>query len=489
MNDRWLNGAALVFGLGLGVHHVTVGLMLPAFAVLVFCTEGKNLFTRKRLVRAAVWALCGLAIYVYLPLSAARSPLMNWGNPNTLERFISHVTGWQYQVFFEARPERMGRQLAEFFGFLFREFGTGWVPLTLLLAAAGLWSLRKWARGVLWFLVVAVAVNLAYNVNYEIAEDKDAYYLPVFLSIAVAAAFGVTFAVDTVSRIGADRLRTLTAASLLLVLPGISLASNFSFDNRRHYFIARDYVENVLSTVEPGGMLLTLDWQVYSPMLYLCEIEGYRPDVVAIDINQLRRSWYFDYLERTYPEAMSRVRPQADAFLEDLRNWEKDPDLYKRDASLNQRISARFQDLILSMITSHLERSKVYVTQDIATYREGGNADWAAQITRTYQLVPEGLVFALYSDTAFHPPPSPNLVTRGLTDGSVRFDDDDVVKVKVIPVYAGMLYNRGRYLAAANRHSEAIEAFKQALAVDAHFVLAERAITESTDALRKRMSQ
>src|SRR5262249_49757186 len=34
-HDRWLNSAAFVFGLGLGVHHVSVALMLPALAWLV----------------------------------------------------------------------------------------------------------------------------------------------------------------------------------------------------------------------------------------------------------------------------------------------------------------------------------------------------------------------------------------------------------------------------------------------------------------------
>jgi len=31
----------------------------------------------------------------------------------------------------------------------------------------------------------------------------------------------------------------------------------------------------------------------------------------------------------------------------------------------------------------------------------------------------------------------------GLTDATIRFEDEDVVKVKVLPVYVTMLYNRG----------------------------------------------
>src|SRR5207249_766981 len=34
--DPWLYAAAIVFGLALGVHHVTVGLLLPALAAIVW---------------------------------------------------------------------------------------------------------------------------------------------------------------------------------------------------------------------------------------------------------------------------------------------------------------------------------------------------------------------------------------------------------------------------------------------------------------------
>src|SRR6266516_2695140 len=43
-HDKWLYGAALLFGLALGIHHVTVGLMLPALAVLVYRTQGLRFF-------------------------------------------------------------------------------------------------------------------------------------------------------------------------------------------------------------------------------------------------------------------------------------------------------------------------------------------------------------------------------------------------------------------------------------------------------------
>src|SRR5262245_49202398 len=43
-NDIWIYAAAFVFGLAMGVHHVTVALTLPAIALVVFRTEGAKFF-------------------------------------------------------------------------------------------------------------------------------------------------------------------------------------------------------------------------------------------------------------------------------------------------------------------------------------------------------------------------------------------------------------------------------------------------------------
>jgi len=477
--DRWLHAAAITFGLALGVHHVTVGLILPACAALVLLTEGAKFFSGRRLWIAAGWACAGLGIYVHLPLAAARSPLMNWGDPRTFDRFLAHVTGWQYRVYFEARPELMMRQLADFASRLLHEFGPAWFPAALILAIIGSVCIYRRARPLFWFLCIGVAANLAYNMNYEIAEDKDAYYLPVFLFLILAAACGVRqlpALLRMKSRRG-FRLDHVAAVVLLLAVPGAAAVSNYAWNNRRNYYIAQDYVQNMLSTVAPGGMLLTLDWQVYSPMLYLQEIENLRKDAIVIDINHLRRSWYFPYLERTYPETMHRLRAQVQSFLEDLRLWEQDPELYQRDATLNRRISARFQDLILTLIAGHARSAPVYVTQEIATYGvEGADRGWVEEMVGNYQLVPQGLVFQLFGDREFHEPAHPALVTRGLVDGTLRFAPDDVVTLKVLPVYAGMSYNRGRYLSTHGRHQDAAEAYREALKFDPGFVPARRAL-------------
>jgi tetratricopeptide (TPR) repeat protein len=485
-HDLWLNMAAFIFGLALGVHHVTVAVLLPAFAVLVYATEGFGFFTSKRLLKAALFAFAGLSIYLYLPLAASRSPVMNWGDPRTLEQFWWHVTGRQYQVFLSPSLKTMTGQFGTFLEFAAREFNPAWLPVGLALALAGLVALFKRDRAAFLFLTLVIIGDLAYALNYEIAEDKDAYYLPTFTAMAVAAGFGAAWLIRGARSIRLpEKLAAAVAAILVAAAPVLALASNFSYDNRSRYYVAQDYVENILSTIEPGGMLLTLDWQVYSPMLYMREVEHRRADVIAIDINQLRRSWYFDYLGRTYPQTVEAARDKVDAFLEDLKHWEQDPDAYNRDRSLNERINTRFYDMIRAFVTNHIQSAPVYVTQEIATNFEGQDSELTKGLANSYEFVPKGLVFDLMSKGQYHDVADAQLVTRGLRDGSLRFADDDVVTLKVLPVYLRMITNRGRYLAFHGRHERAIEAYKQALALDPDFKQAKQFLNESMGELRK----
>jgi hypothetical protein len=290
---------------------------------------------------------------------------------------------------------------------------------------------------------------------------------------------------SSLSELISARALLAIASILLLLAPAIAVWSNLPFNNRSRYFIARDFADNILNSVGPGGLVLTRDWQVYSPVLYANEIEQRRPDVITIDIQQLRRSWYFQYLDKAYPELIERSRDKVDAFLEDLTHWEQDHEIYQRDLSLNQRINSRFYDMIQSFVINHLSHAPVYVTQDIAANREGGDSELTKWLMETYQQVPQGMVFQIAGKDEKLQPIDVKLETRGLNDGTLRFENDDVVNIKIIPAYLNMLYSRGRYFAALGRHSEAVEAYQQALNLNLNLTAVKQALNESQAALRR----
>jgi hypothetical protein len=484
-HDTWIYAAAFIFGLAMGVHHVTVALTLPAIAVVVYRTEGLKFFASRRLLYAALISITALIlVYSYLPWAASRSPAMNWGNPRSLQEIWWHITGRQYRVFFSFSPSAMGAQFLEFCRMALREFGFAWLPLPVFLAVAGFVSAYKRDRTVFWFLLLIVLADLAYALSYEIAEDKDAYYLPAFISIAIAAGLGIHWLIQLVASRRSPMWTPSVAVAIAIVLTSATaFAANWPFNNRRHYFIADDYVENLFSTIAPNGLLLTQDWQVASPMLYAQEIEQRRRDVKVVDINLLRRSWYFDYLKLAHPGMMDRSHEKIDPYVGILKQWERDPAAFAGNQELTQRISMAFLDMIQAIVRKEITVAPVYITNEVLV-ADTLNAYLTRWIPQTYQLVPQGLVFDLITDQSFHESPDPHLRMRGLADGTVRFAKDDVANVKILPAYTRMLTNRGKYLALFNQHERAILAFKEALALDPNFAAAREGLAESTAKLR-----
>jgi tetratricopeptide (TPR) repeat protein len=485
-HDALLYAAALTFGLALGVHHVTVALTLPAIAIIVFRTQGVRFFVSSRLFYAALISTGALvAVYAYLPIAASRSPSINWGNPHSLQEIWWHITGRQYQVYFSFKPEIIGKQFAEFCSMTVREFSFPWVPLSLVLACAGFVNAFKQDRTAFWFLLAIVIADLAYALSYEIAEDKDAYYLPTFISIAIAVGLGLRWLIHSVvSKSIAVVKPSLVAAVALLVVSAIAFTANWPFNNRRQYFIAHDYVENLLSAIASNGLLLTLDWQVVSPTFYVQEIERLRPDVKVVDINLLRRSWYFDYLKDAYPGLMERSREKVDLFVKILKEWERDPAAFAGSPVLTQKISSAFLEMIQAIVTNEGRTAPVYMTNDLLSF-DSVNGELTRWLTQKYQLVPQGLVFNLAEGQGFHDSPDVHLQTRGLADGTLRFGKGDPVNVKVIPAYTNMLINRGRYLALFGQYDRAIAAFEQALALNPDLSVARQGLAESVAKARR----
>lgn len=479
--DFRLYVAAGLFGLALGVHHVTVGLTLPGLAALVYCTEGMRFFRSRRFGYAALFSVaCLVAVYGYLPIAASRAPLLNWGEPVSFKAIWQHVTGRQYQPFLTFEPAAMGQQFIEFIRLVGREFSWPWTPAAVLLAATGLHSAFKRGRAVFWFLLLIILANVGYAISYSIAEDKDAYYLPTFVVVTIAAGVGLARLLGAfLSRRRQPLTANVIAAALLFLLPALALAANWRFDNRRHYWIAHDYVRNIFRSAAPHGLVLTYDWQVASPIFYAQRIEHRRSDVKIVDINLLRRPWYFDYLRRVYPDLMARSAAPVAEFVIDLKQWDQNPSAYESNEA-RERINSKFEAMLKSFVTAEMRVGPVYVTSDFLSPADR-DRQFTTSIGQQYQMVPEGLLFKLTTDRSTFQNVRPiRIETRGLNDGTLRFESDDVVRTKVFPVYATMMINRGRYFASFGRHAEAVDAFKEALVLDPNLAVARRGLEEST---------
>jgi Protein O-mannosyl-transferase TMEM260-like len=455
---------AAVLGLATGTHHVTIALLLPSLAVLAWRPLRRRGSVPFAAALLATVAAAAAVVYLYLPWAAARGAFPSWGDPRTLERFWWHLSGRQYQAFLTPSAESVRVEAAAFVRALFREFGPPWFPAALALSAYGFVRLFRHDRALFVASALLFGLDAVYALSYTIAEDKDAYYLPAVVALALAAGVGAAALLARVTR-----KRPLWAAALFAI-PLVALLHHRTALDRSRFWIAHDYARDALAGVSTDGLLLTADWQLYSPLLYFQEVEGWRKDVMAVDVSLLRRSWYVEALRARHPTRWEPLRRETDAFLEDLRAWERDPALYERDVSRNRRINDRFQAMVVALVT-HAPRA--FATNEVVIAASSPDPSLAQRLTAALSLTPRGLTFAL------GPPddaPAPELRPRGLFDGTLRLEASDVARTKVAPAYLGMTLNRGRYLQSRGDRAGAEVAYQQALAWDPSYAPARAAL-------------
>jgi tetratricopeptide (TPR) repeat protein len=468
--------AAFLYGLSLSNHHITSVLIAPAILMLLVATAGWRVFTSRTTLMAGLCLALGLLPYAYLPIRAAQNPLLNWDNPQDLTRFWWHlIAKWQIGQIQAGVLANPGEFLRLFYENGLRRWVVEFSLLGLPLAGAGAWGLWRRDRSLLAFIAIATAVSAGYGTIYGVTEPA-AYFLTTFLFTAWLIGEGAR----TLLTLAGERLAWQVGAAIIAcIVPLLTLGANYRLADRSRDWLVYDYAKNTLAGLAPGGVLLSPDWEVQvSPLLYLHHVEGERPDVLIIDSQLLRRSWYYSYLDAQAPQLMAAIRPQVEAFLAQLALFEHD-----RPYDPNQ-IQSRFEAMINALVEQAIAAGRpVYLAQDVDAAINAVAARTQNVVAPHLQRVPQGLSFRLYADQEFHPDPAPELNLRGLLEDTGA--QPDLLRA-VRRRYAAMFTNRGVYLAQHGQHDAASAAFQQAILVEPEFIVAYQEWGKSLEALGRK---
>jgi hypothetical protein len=386
--DRERRGSApwIIFAFVVGLsftNHMTTVLLAPGLIMLYFLTQGNTRNSWRQLMIMGIPFLVGLSVYLYLPLRSSTGPVLDWGHPTTVERLLWHLGGRQYRVWLFSSTEVAGRQLRYFAAGLPAEFAY----VGLAVAVLGLVLLASMNKKLLMVILLLFATCVAYAINYDI-HDIDSYFLLAYFSVALLAGAGL-YEMGTVLQRHVTAMKSVLVVCMFLPA-GLSVWYHYDANNESGNYLVEDYTRNVFRSLDTNALVMSYQWDYFvSASYYYQLVKGYRPDVIVMDKELLRRSWYLDQIERAHPALIRASITEVEAFRKELYKFEHD---LPYDGSV---IQARYVAMISGFLRKSMENRPVYVTPEIEP-----------EFTPGMQRIPSGLAFRLFEDTLRHLPPN-----------------------------------------------------------------------------------
>jgi hypothetical protein len=279
-----------VFGLALADHLFCLAL-LPGLLLLTLSRPSNSRLWRRICTPAAL--LPGVGLYLYLPLRAAAHPVMNWGDPHSINQFLWEVSGAQYRSLMGPAHLDLGDRVLTVWQATGPTYAiVGVLGLALLIARRPLLGIALAS-----ICLASVAISALYS-----AVAAPVYLLPCEAMLCVAAGYLAAYVLQLI--------RSAThLGPLLLVLVAVAVGSQFvsNLGQAQAFYTSADasvpasYSRTALAGLPHGALLLTTGDDHTFSLWYAQVALGMRPDVALVSTDLLAWTWYRDELQHRYP--------------------------------------------------------------------------------------------------------------------------------------------------------------------------------------------
>lgn len=348
-SDRLLVLIAYLLGLGYA-NHMAGFLAAPSVAVAVLIRRPATLLRWKLLLACAAAIALGVTPFATQPIRSAHFPMMNqgettgcrneigWGCTFSKETWRAFKYNFDREQYSKASVFERRAPFTAQVGMWWLYFKWQWLrdpygqhqvaqgvlaALFLVLGLFGGWVHWKRDRQSFWFfgpLMFTMTLLLIYYLNFlygasqspalgnsvqREVRDRDYFYLWSFSAWSVWAALGLVFVWESIAalvgaqavRLGKQLLELPTRRSWALAAPVLALAlipllTNWYSATRAGDTTTRDFAYDLLNSVEPNGILITVGDNDTFPLWYAQEVEKIRQDVIVANTSLLNTDWY-----------------------------------------------------------------------------------------------------------------------------------------------------------------------------------------------------
>lgn len=304
--DRHLTLVALALGFGI-THHASLLFLGFICGLFLLWVDPSLLRYPRRWSRPLLAGALGLVPLLYLPLRANAS--VRGASPAlaTLNGFLGHALalGFRGDLFYFVQPAWLWQRLKIMGDVMAFQFAL------LLLAgmAAGLLLMLRCDRKLAFLMGGGFVLHTLITAMYRAPQTVE-YMLPAY----IPAVLCLGYAVGRMPSIAGQQRRAVMGAASMVIAAVLLMAAlhqglqNYpSYARLHHETAARNYAGGLLADAPPDTVILA-DWHWATPLWYIQEVEGQRPDIEVQFVFPTAES-YGETWARRIAEESARGRP------------------------------------------------------------------------------------------------------------------------------------------------------------------------------------
>ena len=268
-----------VTGISFGNHLQTV-MLAPAVLFMILSGDKRTLFNPKNAIVLSVFFVAALTMYLYLPIRTEAGAAIHWGDPNTLDRFLAHVSGKSHRAGYvlNKSPLEYLLRTKETLWFVWSQFSV------ILLFSLWGWFKLSSARWRVFFVLV-IGFDFVYTIFLNIISlEITPFVLPTFLVLTLLAGVGIgdlLKKVKSLPSVGAGSQRLIRAACFFI--PFTFMFVNYGRCNQSRNYTAYEQAINVFRTMDNGDILFVDSDNNVFPVTYGRIVERMREDIKIYD--------------------------------------------------------------------------------------------------------------------------------------------------------------------------------------------------------------
>ena len=269
-NFRALLIFVFVTGLSFGNHMQTVMLAPPVLYFIIW-GDKRAIFTIRHFISISIIFMVALTLYLYLPIRTQAGAAIHWGDPDSMGRFLAHVTATAHRgayVFTGGLPQYVSRFLDAL-----KTIGLQYGILTLF-------SIWGWIKlpDLRWkiFFAGVIGFDLIYTVFLNVISlEVTPFTLPSTIVMAILLGLGLNNLLGWITgqgNIGGPVRKGVALA--FCSIPIVTLITNFGFCDQRRNYMAYEQAINIFRTMDHGSSLFLDGDNNIFPVAYGRIVEG-----------------------------------------------------------------------------------------------------------------------------------------------------------------------------------------------------------------------